>query len=112
MRIYYKKKHFTVDVKKVSLFERFSGLMFKNSMTDNLLFEFKKDNDLSIHSLFVFFPFLALWIGDKNKVIDFRIVESFSLSVTPKRKFRKLVELPMNKKNKKIFDFFVGKGKV
>lgn len=104
-----KNKKIKINVKKVSFFGKFSGLMFKNKNTSNLLFEFSKNVNISIHSLFVFFPFLAVWLDDKNKVVEKRIVKSFILSVKPIKKFRKLVEIPLNNENKKIIDFLVGR---
>ena len=103
------KRKLRVNVKKVSFFGRFSGLMFKNRNTSNLLFEFSHDVNLAIHSVFVFFPFLAVWLDDKNRIIEKRIVNPFILSAKPIKNFRKLVEIPLCNENKKIVDFLVGK---
>ncbi len=103
------KKRINVNVKKVSFFGKFSGLMFKNRNTKKLLFEFSHDVNISIHSLFVFFPFLAVWLDDKNRIVEKTIVNPFILSVKPQKKFRKLVEIPLCNENKRIIDFLVGK---
>ena len=109
MKISYKNKKIKIPVKLVSAFGKFSGLMFKTKNTENLLFEFKKETKLSIHSFFVLFPFLAIWLDKKNKVINFKKVNPFTPKINPKKSFSKLIELPFNDKNKKIIRFFVGK---
>jgi uncharacterized membrane protein (UPF0127 family) len=96
-------------VKECNVLERIRGLMFKNKNTENLLFNFKKYSKERIHSYFVFFDFLAVWIDDKNNIIERKIVKPFTLSIKPKKSFYKLIEIPINKKNKKIIHFFVGK---
>ena len=109
MIVEYKKERINIPVKKVSSFGKILGLMFKAKNTENLLFEFRKKTKMSIHSFFVFFPFLAIWLDDENKVINFKIIKPFTLKVKPKKPFSKLVEVPFNNKNKKILGFFVGK---
>src|SRR3989344_8394352 len=109
MKIYHKNKSIKIPVKSVSFFGKFSGLMLKTKNTENLLFEFKKDAKLKIHSFFVFFTFLAVWLDEKNSFVDLRIVKPFSFAVSPKEPFRKLIEIPFNNKNKKILRFLVDK---
>ena len=109
MKISYKKKKIQIPVKKISEFGKIFGLMLKTKNTENLLFEFKKDTKLKIHSFFVFFPFLAVWLDEKNSFVDLRIVKPFSFAVSPKEPFRKLIEIPFNNKNKKILRFLVDK---
>ena len=109
MIIKYKKKKVEIPVKKISEFGKFSGLMLKTKNSENLLFEFKKNANLKIHSFFVFFPFLAIWLDKKNRVLEIKIVKPFSISVGIKKSFSKLIELPFNNKNKGILKFLVGK---
>lgn len=106
MRIFHNKKKIDIPVRKVSSFGKFSGFMFKTKDTENLLFEFSKKTGMRIHSFFVFFPFLAVWLDEKDRVIDSKIVKPFTLSVKPKKQFKKLIEISLNSKNKKIIDFF------
>ncbi len=108
MKVVYGRKSFDVDVIRVSSFGKILGLMFKSRETGNLLFEFRKSKKREIHSYFVFFPFLALWLDENNKVVDWIIVRPFTSAISPKRKFRKLIEVPMNTDNEHIFRFFVG----
>jgi len=100
--IYKSRKKIILDVRKVSLLGKFYGLMFRTRRTKNLLFEFSRETNLSIHSFFVFFTFLAVWLDDKNRIVESRIVKPFIFSIKPKKKFRKLAEIPFNNENKKI----------
>lgn len=111
MQIIKGKKRIFINARKVSFFGMIRGLMFRNSGCDNLLFSFSRPVKMRIHSFFVFFPFLAVWLDGKNRVIDWKIVRPFRLSIVPKKPFVKLVEVPLHKKNDKIICFFVGKGK-
>jgi len=85
------------------------GLMFKSKRNaEALLFDFKKQTATAIHSFFVFFPFLAVWLSDKNEVIECRIVRPWTFHVKPKSKFTKLIELPFNNRYKDNIQTLVG----
>ena len=99
-------KSLDLEVKKTNLFSRFFGLMFRISGTESLLFDFGRDCRIKIHSLFVFFPFLIIWLNEENKVVGHEIVKPFRFSVSSTKKFRKFVEVPINRKNQRILDFF------
>ena len=99
------KKKISVGVTKVSPFGSL-GLMFRTRWTDNLLFDFKKKGNWAISSFFVFFPFLAVWLDEKNKVLEYKIVKPFTFSVWPRNKFARLVEIPFNDKNKSLISRF------
>ena len=109
MKIYSNDKSFFVKVKKVSPLGKFTGLMFKSRNTQNLLFEFRPKEPCTIHSFFVFFPFLALWLDKNNRVLEWNFVKSFTVAVTPKKSPVKLVEVPLNAKNLDIIHLFVDK---
>ena len=105
--INYKKKEIKIIVEDCNAFRKFSGLMFsRKEKTNILLFNFKKKQKIAIHSFFVFYPFIAVWLDEKNNVVDLKIVKPFNLCVSPKESGFKLVEVPINGKNKKICDFF------
>ncbi|MEX0932936.1 MAG: hypothetical protein WDZ77_02455 [Candidatus Pacearchaeota archaeon] len=112
MKVDYKNKKLEIPVHKVSSLGEITGLMFRTKNTKNLAFMFGKKTNLKIHSFFVFFNFLAVWLDEKNKVLDFKIVRPFTFAVKSKNPFQKLIEIPMSEKNSKIVDFFVGRGKV
>ena len=107
------KKSVNVLVRKTGFFSKGFGLMFRTKNTKNLLFEFNKDvNKLgTLTSYFVFSPFLAVWLDKNNKVVDARLIKPFVLSIPQKKSFRKIVEVPVNVKNKNIIKFFVGKSR-
>ena len=94
----YKSKKIIVNVEECGALERIKGLMFisKKNAKALLLFNSKRQTRLRIHSFFVFFPFLALWLDDKDNVLEKRIVRPFTFSVRPKNSFNKLVEIPLN----------------
>lgn len=80
--------------KRVNELGMILGLMFRTRKTCPLLFEFKKDVRIAIHSFFVFFPFKAIWLDENNEIIEQKLVKPFTLSVRPKKPFRKLIEIP------------------
>jgi uncharacterized membrane protein (UPF0127 family) len=106
IKVGFRGKSIGIDVRKVSFVGKFTGLMFKAKKTENLLFEFRKKEKWAIHSWFVFFPFLALWLDEKNKVIEHKIVRPFRSSVRPEKKFLRLVEVPINMRNREIIRLF------
>jgi len=104
----YKGKSLKLNAVVCSGFGRLSGLMFKSKETDILLFEFSKKTRIRIHSFFVFFPFFAVWIDDKNKIIQVKKIRPFTFSVRPKESFTKIIEIPVNSKNREILKLLVG----
>ena len=111
MEIHFNKKRILLDVGRVSFFRRGIGLMFRTPRTENLLFEFRRDGNFPITSIFVFFPFLAVWLDSDNNVVDYSVVQPFRSAVYSKKNFRKLVEIPFNDDNRQILGFFVGEEK-
>ena len=112
MEIIYKNKKIEIHVRKVSELGKITGLMFRKKTTNSLLFMFNRNSNMRIHSFFVFFNFLAIWADSNDRVIEWKVIKPFTLSVKPKKSFMKLIEIPMSKKNQKILEFFVGKGKI
>ena len=105
----YKGKEVSINVKRVGFFSKGWGLMF--SQRENaraLLFNFKKPVDFVLTSLFVFYSFYVIWIDEKGKVIELRKIKPFKFSISPKKKFSKLIEIPINKKYKKLLEILDG----
>src|SRR3989304_855845 len=99
----YRNKRVALKVRRVDFLGRIVGLMFTfRKRAEPLLFEFKKPTKISIHSLFVFFPFFAVWIDKKNKIVDVKRVKPFTFSVCPKKDFIKLIEIPVGIKHSRI----------
>ncbi|MFA4952848.1 MAG: DUF192 domain-containing protein [Candidatus Pacearchaeota archaeon] len=86
-----------------SPWKKFRGLMFRKEDTDALVFIFKKPTKTSIHSFFCK-EFIAVWLDDKNKVIEIRKIKPWKLCIRPKKRFVKLIEIPFNEKYKKIIN--------
>lgn len=105
IKVGFKGKKISVRVKELSYFFYWLGLMFKSRDSENLLFDLP--GRWGIHSFFVFFPFLALWLDEKNKVLEWKVVKPFSVYVKPRKKFAKLVEIPINSKNKGLIQNFI-----
>ena len=103
-------KKIEISVKKFSGIGNFtSGLMFlSRKKAKALLFEFKKPERFSITSLFVFFPFIALWLDDKNNVIEMKIVKPFTWHIPSRKPYCRLLEIPFNDKYKDILEILVG----
>ena len=105
MNFFYKGKSFSVEAKSCNFFQKGIGLMFsRREKANNLIFEFNKKRKIVIHSFFVFFPFVALWLNEKNEIVDIKIVKPFVSYVSPSEKTKCLIEIPINKKNKKIVE--------
>ena len=103
MKIKNRNKDLFVKVKKLNPLGQVLGLMFHSRNTENLIF-----NSVRIHSLFVFFSFVAVWLHD-NRVIKAQIVRPFTLSVHPPKDATSLLEIPISKKNARIIKLLVGK---
>lgn len=108
-------KKFEFVAEDCDSFGKFRGLMFRRREKANaLLFDFKKKVNLRIHSFFVFFPFIAIWLDGKGKVIEVKKIRPFSFSASPGRPYQKILEIPINRKYKKEtamlgkMKFFVG----
>lgn len=103
MKVYvsYKGKKIPIDVLKTGFIRKGLGLTFRTKNTKNLLFDFNRQVTWqgNLTSFFVFFPFLTLWLNNKNKVLDFRVVRPFVFSIGQKKKFYKIIEIPLNKAN-------------
>ena len=80
--------------KITSLLGMAKGLMF--SKKKSLLFEFKKENKVGIHMLFVFFPLIVVWLDSKKRIKKVRKMIPF-LSVHEERA-KYVLEVPFEKR--------------
>jgi len=107
--IHYKGKKLRLKLKICGRIEKIIGLMFsKKERASALLFEFNKSVRLAIHSWFVFYPFLVIWLDDENQIIEKKIIKPFTVAVRPKEKFFRLIEIPINSTYEKIIKLLVG----
>jgi len=80
-----------------NLFSRARGLMFRRgNFNKPLVFTWRKNVKLSIHSFFVGFPFAAIWLKN-GKIVGKKLVRPWTFAVTPKEKFDTLIEIPLKK---------------
>jgi uncharacterized membrane protein (UPF0127 family) len=111
--ISYKGKKITLRLKVCRGLNEAIGLMFKRRENASaLLFTFKNKVKMAIHSWFVFFPFVAIWLNKENKIIDIKIVKPFEFSISPSEKYFKLIEIPINKRYSKIINILVDTRKI
>ncbi|OYT36708.1 hypothetical protein B6U91_00530 [Candidatus Pacearchaeota archaeon ex4484_71] len=95
----FRGKKISLEAKKVGFLSEGWGLMFSRREKANaLLFEFKKPTMLKFTSFFVFYPFIMVWVDEVGKVVEVRRVNPFKFSILPKRKFTKVIEIPINKR--------------
>ncbi len=105
----YKGKNVNIDVHKCSRFGTAFGLMFnRREKARALLFDFGKSVNWRLHSIFVFFPFVAVWLDDENKVVEIKKVNPFKFNVFLKKPFVKVVEIPINRKYEGVVSNLVG----
>lgn len=71
-----------------------------------LLFGFGDKVFEVLHSLFVFFPFLLIFL-DGEEIIEVKLVKPFRFWIRPKKKFTGVVEIPINLKHRREIDFFI-----
>jgi len=105
----FRGKTVSLPVRRTGFLRRGFGLMFRTSFTENLLFEFNAPRRYPFTAFCVFFPFLMIWLDDKNSVLGARVVKPFEWSIKPTFSFTKVVEIPVNERNRELVAFFVGK---
>ncbi len=104
----YREEKILLDLKVCNFFDRGKGLMFtRREKAKALLFDFNKPVLRAIHSLFVFFDFIAIWIDENGKIIEVKIVTPWTFSISPSRKFKRLVEIPINNKYLAVSSLFI-----
>lgn len=77
-----------------NFFCKFLGLMFSKKKEDfALIFEFKKEKRLSLHTFFVFYPIDIIFLDKSKKVVEMKKgMKPFSVYF-PKQKFSYVIEL-------------------
>ena len=85
--------------------ERYTGLMFtRKNEAEILIFKFRKPTRLAIHSFFVFFPFMAIWLDEKGRITEKKKIQPFSPYIIPRKDFKTFIEIPLSRKYMKIVD--------
>jgi uncharacterized membrane protein (UPF0127 family) len=105
--IRYKRKKISVNARKCNILGKTIGLMFsRREKAKILLFKFKKKQKIKIHSMFVFYKFIAVWLDEKNNVVDLKIVKPFLPCISHKKTALSLVEIPINNHYSRIANSF------
>lgn len=76
-------------------FSKMLGLMFssKNKIKNKaMIFIFEKEQSISIHMLFVFYPIDVLWLDKKKKIVELKTMQPFTVHY-PKGNAKYVVEL-------------------
>ncbi len=90
----YHNKKIELDVELCKeIFSQGRGLMFRKK-SKPLLFVFKTKKRRAIHSFFCK-EFYAIWL-DGDKIVDEKLVKPWIVSIKPKEKFDRLLEIPTN----------------
>ena len=75
-----------------SLLGKTRGLMFSRKKT--LVFSFSPKQNVSLHTLFVFFPITVLFLDKKKIIVEQTVMKPFSF-YWPRTKARYIVEIPV-----------------
>jgi len=81
------------------------GLMF--SKKRNLLFVFKKEQEVGIHMLFVFFPIIVVWMDEKKRIKAIKVMKPFVSLHEERAKY--VLEVPYDKR---VFNVLKKKSKL
>ena len=97
-------------VKRKTLFEKATGLMFKKDIDDETayLFYFNKKSKISIHMFFVFFPIDIIFLDENFKVVEMAKLRPWQLYKS-KENAKYFIEVKSGvarKKRIKIGDYF------
>lgn len=96
MLIRSKKEKFNVTLCN-TLLSQFLGLMFRFPKNDGLLFDFKKEQFISLHMFFVFFPIDIVYLNNNKEIIKIiKKVRPFTPYI-PSIKCRYIIELKDSK---------------
>ncbi len=109
LRVFNRRRQLQIDIKRVGFFTQFIGLMFSRRKTPIRLFSYSSDRKVPIHSWFVFYDFLIVWLDSKNKIVSWKVVKPFTSLVLPTRVCRAFLEIPLDGKYRKEIDFVVGR---
>ncbi len=109
LRVFNRRKHLQIEVKRVGFFTQFIGLMFSRRKTPIRFFSYSSDRKVPIHSWFVFYDFLIVWMDSENKIVSWKVVKPFTSLVLPTIDCRAFIEIPIDGKYRKELEFVVGK---
>ena len=96
-------------VKRKTLFEKATGLMFKKNLSEDTCyaFYFDKKQQISIHMMFVYFSIDVLFLDENNKVVEITRLNPWKFYKS-KQKSKLFLEFKagvLRKKKVKVGDF-------
>ncbi len=114
MKINFKGKDIEIpNVKECKGLAMGKGLMFsRREKAKALLFNFSEPTKMAIHSFFVCFPFIAVWLDEKNQVIEIKKIKPFVPKASSVNLYYKLLEIPINKTYQDIVKILVEDRKI
>ena len=71
------------------------GFMFNFFPKNAKILALGKEQSVSLHMLFVFFPLLAIFLNSKMRVVDIKKLKPFTFYTSPK-KAKYVVEIPLS----------------
>ena len=96
-----KSKHSSFKVEHATQFlKHVRGLMFKFPKNEGILFEFKQEKKVALHTCFVFFKIDLVYLNNNKKVIKIRRGVLPFIPYIPKVKCKYILELKNCKKLK------------
>lgn len=107
-KVFSGRRFFDFSVLRVGFFTQFIGLMFSRRKTIVRLFSYSSDRRVPVHSWFVFYNFLIVWLDSKNKIVEWRVVRPFTSIILPRKKCRAFLEIPIDDKYSHELNFVVG----
>ncbi len=87
-----------------TIFQRFIGLMFSKKFKNKaLILKFPYEQNIRLHTFFVFFPITTLWINKNNIITHVENLKPFTISNNKKALY--IVEMSLTKKYKRGMKF-------
>lgn len=88
---------FEVLIKDCNFMQKIFGLMFSNKEKSRALkFSFNKPVNYALHSFFINYSFMVLWLGRENNILEIRKVRPWKFNIKSKIKFHSIIEIPIN----------------
>jgi uncharacterized membrane protein (UPF0127 family) len=103
------KRKLLLNIKKQSFFEIGRGLLFYSREKAPILM-YKSNNPKldAIHSWFVNFPFLAIWLDKNNNILEIRRIDPWKIHANHDGNWNKLIEVPISKRYDDKIKLLVG----
>ncbi|MBT4258257.1 hypothetical protein HOD88_03695 [archaeon] len=106
------KENILLNVRKQSFFDMGRGLLFyPREKAPALIFYSSHPKLDAIHSCFLFFDFLAIWLDKNNNVLEIRKIRPWQIHSNHDGDWKKLIEIPISKRYDDKIKLLVGGAK-